>query len=671
MRVIEGPVTRALVPAERPAFRVPAGMRPVARGALLCLLALSAILLYGPMISRIDGISPSQDHVMQRAVLVDHSGALDIEQASAGEFTPVGDFLSGGYSDSIFWLRILVEKPESARRLILRVRPTYLDEVTLYESTAAGGWKSSVTGDRIPLAERPLGTVSLGFEIEPHAAQSIYFLRLRTTSSSLLNVTALEPQAAGAAEFRAHALMAFYFTISGWMLLWTLLECLQRPSALTLWFAALQVVYLAYIVAIRGYLAVAFPAAPASLLDGSSSFLAFLAPVFCFAFDRALARAYGPVWFAPWISVLLVIAIIAVPGLFALGEPGWALFINACFTLMGTPLFLVLACAPDDRDTQRPASVRIIYGLQALSMIVTMVPMLGLVEASDWNVNASMLHGLVYVFLMFVLLYNRSRQMQAAARTNKTMLEIAHESLRAERREREVQNRFIAMLTHEIRTPISVIKLSMDRRTVAPQVYGAVSEALVDIEAIIERCNLADQIDQAALTFEREQIVLGEALAEMLARIEERQRFELHVPDNLEILCDRGLLAIIVSNLADNAAKYSLAGQPVIMEVEVAECKGEPGMVMRVSNPVRRGRAPDPGRVFEKFYRGPGAQAKGGSGLGLYIVEGLVALLGGSVRCRVEGDTVTFRLWLPRNAGRAASVSSGAANASRAPGATC
>ncbi len=631
-----------------------ARLTPFATRSLIFLLSLAAILSFGPLMSQVDGVSPSLDHVVERAVLRDRDGSLDIEQAAASEFSPIGEFLAGGYSSSVFWLRIVVERPASAGRLILRVRPTYLDEVSLYERTKSGGWKSGVTGDRVAFAERPLDTVSLGFEIEPAAPRSVYFLRLKTTSTSLLSVTALKPRIAASAEFRAHAVTALYVMISIWVWLWTMHECLLRPSALTLWFAALQVVYLSYIVALRGYLAPVVPTGPAWLVDGTTSFLVFLAPLFCFAFDRSLARNFGPAWFAPWISVLLVAAAIAVPSLLVAGEPGWALRVNGWFTLMGVPLFLVLALAPDDGRTTRPVSFRMIYGLQAVSLIVTMVPLLGLVEASDWNVNAAMLHGGIYVCLMFVLLHRSSRDMQASARDNRLMLEIANQSLRTERREREVQNRFVAMLTHEIKTPLSVIKLSMDRRAVAPQVYGAVSEALVDIEAIIDRCNLADQIDQAAMTIESEPMVLGDALAEMLERTGGSQHFRLSVPDDLEIVCDRRMLSIIMGNLADNAEKYSVPGQPILVEAESADSDGAKGVIIRVSNSVRSGRAPDPERVFEKFYRGPGAQAKGGSGLGLYIVEGLVALLGGRVRCRAEEDFVIFDLWLPSGAGRMA-----------------
>jgi signal transduction histidine kinase len=56
---------------------------------------------------------------------------------------------------------------------------------------------------------------------------------------------------------------------------------------------------------------------------------------------------------------------------------------------------------------------------------------------------------------------------------------------------------------------------------------------------------------------------------------------------------------------------------------------------------------PDPEKMFDKFYRGPGATSKAGMGLGLYVVRGLAELLGGRISCAVEGARVRIEVWHP------------------------
>jgi signal transduction histidine kinase len=66
-----------------------------------------------------------------------------------------------------------------------------------------------------------------------------------------------------------------------------------------------------------------------------------------------------------------------------------------------------------------------------------------------------------------------------------------------------------------------------------------------------------------------------------------------------------------------------------------------------VRNQVGPAGLPDADKVFDKYYRSPGAHRKTGSGLGLYLVKSYMQLLGGYVGYAVVADEVEFSIWMP------------------------
>jgi two-component system sensor histidine kinase KdpD len=137
-------------------------------------------------------------------------------------------------------------------------------------------------------------------------------------------------------------------------------------------------------------------------------------------------------------------------------------------------------------------------------------------------------------------------------------------------------------------------------------------------------------------------------LAELVARTVETCRAETHMislqlpPAPLEVKSDRELLAVALTQLVDNASKYSTPDSTVAVRLE---SKGEEANV-RVSLIA----SDDQERIFERSYRGASASATPGTGLGLYVARKIVLAHGGSLYLEKQGpDTrlITFCLSLP------------------------
>jgi signal transduction histidine kinase len=78
-----------------------------------------------------------------------------------------------------------------------------------------------------------------------------------------------------------------------------------------------------------------------------------------------------------------------------------------------------------------------------------------------------------------------------------------------------------------------------------------------------------------------------------------------------------------------------------------AHYAGMPGLQISVQNFPGVAGLPDPKKIFEKYYRSPGAHRQTGSGLGLYLVHSFSALLGGHVTYEVAQEQARFTLWIP------------------------
>jgi len=115
------------------------------------------------------------------------------------------------------------------------------------------------------------------------------------------------------------------------------------------------------------------------------------------------------------------------------------------------------------------------------------------------------------------------------------------------------------------------------------------------------------------------------------------------VQGTVVVQADPVLLDVVFGNLLENALKYAPPESKICLNL-ASEDGGHSIMFENAQGPAGM---PDPERVFEKYYRGDFARAEIGSGLGLYIVRGLVNLMGGRVDYMPTGNHIRFKVWFP------------------------
>ena len=587
----------------------------------------------------------NEDHIVGREVLIDPGGAMPVEEVVHAEFAPLGPILSRGFTDAAHWLRLTIRPRADGGELVLRIRPTYLDEVVLYEPDPEQVWRVRATGDRTPVAERDSGSTRLGFRIAPAEPETTYYVRLQTTSTSLMAVEALEPREAARRDRRTDVFNLLNLGVVLWILLWAAHEWLVRREPVIGLFTLSQLSFLAYDASIMGYLAAIVPAWAS--VDALTSFFVCLTPLLFLLFNRALILTFRPRRIALRILDTLIVVEAGAMALLLTGQTSTALWLNSLVALLMAPLLVGLSFAVEEDAPPGRTALRVAYGLQAVALFVSLAPVLGLVQATDWNLHALTIHGLIAAIIVFVLLYMRARKLQRTGMQAAVDLIVAREQLEMERRQRDLQDRFLAMLSHELKTPLSVIRIGVGMSKAEGEPRRLIDSALENIDGIVDRCSYADLLDQQRLEVRRSPVDVADVLSEAAARTWAGERLRIDAAGLPIVHCDRPLLGVMVSNLIDNALKYSREGSPVEVVARVFEHEGRSGIAIAVESEPGRGGLPDPGRVFEKFYRAPGARSKSGSGLGLYIVRGIADLTGSDVAYDDKGGKARFRLWVP------------------------
>jgi signal transduction histidine kinase len=225
---------------------------------------------------------------------------------------------------------------------------------------------------------------------------------------------------------------------------------------------------------------------------------------------------------------------------------------------------------------------------------------------------------------------------------------------------------FLAKAAHELRTPLT----SILGFTELLQKDQQASDKQKEIFAIMARQGASllrlvrDLLDLARIeaqqSHERRQIpqslsALTRLIVEEFRVPGDERKINLALADHLpEVRLDAGQYRQMLSNLLSNALKYSPAGTPILVSTERREREGRPYLVLTVRDYGIGMSQEELARLGERFYRAQPQGSVAGTGLGLSVVQELMAAHGGFMEFEsTPGQGTQARLWfaLPLSGG--------------------
>ncbi len=581
------------------------------------------------------------DLIQSQAHWIDLSGQAVIEQVTQSSFESFEHLLAKGYSKHPIWIRVSYQKVDQ-ENLVLRILPTYLDEVTLYQRVE-GQWLSSSTGDRYPFAKRDNQNTALSFNLHPQAEGLIY-LRLQTTSTSLMSLEVVTKNDFSQLEGRRDTLLGIYFgSLIILMLISTTIGWLSKQSHLRL-FALFEFFELLYASSFTGYM-------PRFILPNHPLLMDLLFGIFVIShiftgilFHRSLLKNLLNHRVINLTFNFVTVLYLCLYAVYLFYDRQMALSLTLLFMMPCTLIFAYVALFIFIKKPKIPNkySIASVYTALVGSILFAVAPPLGLIDGVEISLYASLLNGFVFSILMFILLLSDLRyQERQLLELEKTAL-VSSQEIAFQRAENERQSKFLAMLSHELKTPLAVIKLAVDSGLKNSRYESHANKAIADLNQIIDRSVQMSRLDQGSYSIQKTELDLSELLRSLLGT--QAHRFELDIPSNIKIQSDPFLVQIILSNLIENALKYSKEESSVLIDFKETDKE----LMMTISNLPNIAGMPASDLVFDKFYRSSNAHHISGSGLGLYLVKALTEMLKGSVAYEPKSGWVKFILCLPK-----------------------
>ncbi|PJR92486.1 hypothetical protein CN878_23675 [Ochrobactrum sp. 695/2009] len=238
------------------------------------------------------------------------------------------------------------------------------------------------------------------------------------------------------------------------------------------------------------------------------------------------------------------------------------------------------------------------------------------------------------------------------------------ESLERETKLRELYKGFVSMVSHQFRTPLSIVDSSAQRmirrgkNMSEEEIHeraGKIRMAILRLTRLVSSTLNATKLDAGEIDFAVRRCDLGKLIVEACERQREttpNRRFSIKL-DRLPdwVSCDPLLIEQVIANLISNAVKYSSPPEPIDIS---ADADGR-WIEIKVSD--RGVGFPEDERdhLFDRFFRARTAVGVEGTGIGLHVARTIARMHGGDVAAfQREGGGSTFVLRLPKEEALAA-----------------
>lgn len=579
----------------------------------------------------------------------DPSGLLSLEDVSKKQFEPFSGQLGAGYGSSAYWIQLkfpqnLEVDPDRRHALVLRVTPTFIDQVAVYQ-TCHGRTEVQYIGDQYPISEQAYPALSLNLFLEPCALANPIWLRLVSTSSRSVTINVMPIDEAIKVDFHRFMFVLLSLGIIAFFLLLIILYDANIKDQLLIAFALQQVALMVVIYFNTGFARISLDLSP-DYLDRLSSFVIVLVELTLLYFNfRVLQKFRVSSVLRPVVILMMAITIVNLVLVFSPWR-GEVMLLNAAIVSFSIVFFSAMTFTIRNNNREADHLPRRLVSLYFAGVAVLIAPSLMTLFGFGQfvQVDAATIYSVFTTIVMSSILIVRARRRARINEEARLEMAVNLQKMKEEKRFRDQQEQLFTMLVHEVKTPIAALKIAMSNASSLDVMRDKATRHLDTVISIINHCNQAYRLEDPSFKVSLSQVNLSKLIERAIADHDIDISFDHNVPEMLET--DPQLFHAIVGNLVDNADRYKAHGSTPQLTVRYDNNGSKAGIVIEIRNLVDASGIPDERQIFRKYYRSSNAHHMSGSGLGLFLAHSSALRLGGELQYVFDGQ-VRFRLWLP------------------------
>ncbi|WP_293776098.1 sensor histidine kinase [uncultured Oxalicibacterium sp.] len=625
------------------------------------------------------------------SLLRDSASTLSVEDAAdAAGWKALAAGVNVGFTSDVIWLKLTITAdihPHGG--WILRFSNALLDDVKVYIGKDGGPWTLlGASGEDVTRSAWPFEYRSAAFQFPEFTGTEVVLMRLKTKNALATQVEVWPRLAFDNATRRETLFYGLYF---GFYLLLIALHVVFWSATR----ASMSGLFLAYMG--TGVFNEAFSLGLlqqithisvgwSDRLLGCGIALSIFSAVFVAFRQLELARLYPRfVRFTILSSgVLIALSLLLV----LLGYYGSGMQIAQPLALLLSMGFFLLSGYLCWRGWRPARFFLLVFGPFYASIFIVFLRNLGMLPVNWFTENVATFCGMLHMLLLSLYIIGRHerqrrekerRQANFAAnlarqhslqlerevksRTAELREEIRRRellegelrsSLELERKVRDEQRDFVAMVSHEFRTPLAIIGTSAQQlgRNLSASVEknlarcNNIREAAMRLLGLVDEYLSEDRMREVSSVVRSTDCDIHVLLSGLIQEFPADRIVCVSANVPGELVSDASLLRIAMRNLLSNADRY--APQDDVIRINVSE-EGE-SLCLDVVNVGEYIAPAEQERLFQKYYRGQNTQHRPGAGLGLYLVRRIAEQLGGRVTLTSAGgdEAVCFRFCIPR-----------------------
>lgn len=614
---------------------------------LLWLVLLQTSAIAGP-VALTDQTSAlvTTDSVM---FMPEHNGVNDISDArsafSNGQFEHLPGSLSLGYFTEPIWLRFKVQAQHGpANQWWLEVNPPYLDHITLYQVTPSGVIETRQGGDTLKPSQQKESTRTSLFKLNLEPGEHVFYLRIQTSGAMTASLTFWSPSGFREHNRDTYMGLGIYFTLLASFFVVSLVATGLTGQRLFALYSAYLFFNILQWLGINGLLFdYVMPQYPfvSNLGLGLATPLAIGSGFLFFTYLFELAR-YHRFIYRLNLCVVFLAGLTALATLFGLYRQAYPVLLF--FVLLSILASIFIFVRLWKTGLLRNRWLVVMHALFLVFVGYNITSSLGFFAYTDMGLYAGMVSNGFHVGTLSVVLVANFIDM-------KQQLHKSHDDLRDQVKRmsafyeaKEQQEAFLIAMAHEVREPIAVIKSATDSLKLADAKKMDAAFRLIRYERLdqsVERVQLALEMgllgmrnDVSQLNWAQIDLVPLTTDLVRIARGDRHGKVKITAPkEQMLVRSDNKLLSFCILNLIENAMKYAPANQAIAVSIGSNAETNSPWVFWSIEHSARLS-DDEFNRLFERGFRGAGAQTGEGLGLGLYLVKRLMVHLGGHVEAK-------------------------------------